>query len=210
MPNVLVSCFRSTSLSTSTIATTTLFLTRTMSSSQAVNVPFFKKKRSRPMTARQRSASPEAASGFTASSSKTTVVLPTRKTVGNLLTAGTKRTASQREDVAEDEDTRREGISVNWGAAGSSHVDAAREILAGDEAEAVLAKRQRTEVGEPELLADDGMYHGQKAYTSHIRKNKEVPKAMRTGPQRASGSTIRTVTIVDYQPDVCKDYKGAS
>ncbi|KIP06535.1 hypothetical protein PHLGIDRAFT_30457 [Phlebiopsis gigantea 11061_1 CR5-6] len=30
---------------------------------------------------------------------------------------------------------------------------------------------------------------------------------MRVGPQRASGSTIRTVTIVDYQPDVCKDYK---
>ena len=36
----------------------------------------------------------------------------------------------------------------------------------------------------------------------------EVPKAMRIGPQRGS-STIKTVTIVDYQPDVCKDYKGA-
>jgi len=29
---------------------------------------------------------------------------------------------------------------------------------------------------------------------------------MRVGPQRST-STIRTVTIVDYQPDVCKDYK---
>jgi len=29
---------------------------------------------------------------------------------------------------------------------------------------------------------------------------------MRIGPQRST-STIRTVTIVDYQPDVCKDYK---
>ncbi|KAL0575685.1 RNA-splicing factor [Marasmius crinis-equi] len=30
---------------------------------------------------------------------------------------------------------------------------------------------------------------------------------MRVGPQRSNNSTIRTVTIVDYQPDVCKDYK---
>jgi len=30
---------------------------------------------------------------------------------------------------------------------------------------------------------------------------------MRTGPVRSNNSTIRTVTIVDYQPDVCKDYK---
>ena len=59
-----------------------------------------------------------------------------------------------------------------------------------------------------EEVPDDGLYRGQKAYKSHIRKNQEVPKAMRVGPQRSNNSTIRTVTIVDYQPDVCKDYKG--
>ncbi|KAI0029878.1 hypothetical protein K488DRAFT_55393 [Vararia minispora EC-137] len=180
-----------------------------MSSVEPANVPFFKKKRSRPTTARQRSASPEApsTSGPIASSSKSTVVLPTRKAGGNLLSTGTKRTASQRQegDASEDEG-RRDGPSVNWGAAGS-HVDAAREILDGDEAEAVLAKRRRAETSGPEPTADDGFYHGQKAYMTHIRKNQEVPKAMRTGPQRSSTSTIRTVTIVDYQPDVCKDYK---
>ena len=62
-------------------------------------------------------------------------------------------------------------------------------------------------MAEDEVL-DDGLYHGQNAYKSHIKKNKEVPKAMRVGPQRSNNSTIRTVTIVDYQPDVCKDYKG--
>jgi RING finger protein 113A len=189
-----------------------------MASTEPVNVPFFKKKRSRPTTARQRSASPPAASsnlsGPIASSSKTTVVLPTRKTGGNLLSAGTKRTASQRhadslDDGDADGDERREGPGVNWGAAGS-HIDAAREIIAGDEIEAVLAKRRREEAGEPDEPApDDGFYRGQKAYATHIRKNQEVPKAMRTGPQRSTGNTIRTVTIVDYQPDVCKDYKGA-
>ncbi|KAJ7490073.1 hypothetical protein B0H11DRAFT_2403744 [Mycena galericulata] len=45
-------------------------------------------------------------------------------------------------------------------------------------------------------------------YHSHLKKSPEVPKAMRVGPHdQRSTSTIRTVTIVDYQPDVCKDYK---
>ncbi|KAL4078199.1 hypothetical protein V8B97DRAFT_1935761 [Scleroderma yunnanense] len=30
-----------------------------------------------------------------------------------------------------------------------------------------------------------------------------------TGVKMPTGATIRTATIVDYQPDVCKDYKGA-
>ncbi|KZT71719.1 hypothetical protein DAEQUDRAFT_723803 [Daedalea quercina L-15889] len=97
---------------------------------------------------------------------------------------------------------------MKWTSAGS-HMNAALEILQGDEAAEILAKRQRKEKGneEDEDVPDDGLYRGQKAYASHIKKNQDVPKAMRVGPQRASGSTIRTVTIVDYQPDVCKDYK---
>ena len=98
---------------------------------------------------------------------------------------------------------------MKWTAAGS-HVNAALEILQGDEAEELLAKRRRSEKKDEdeEGAPDDGLYRGQKAYKAHIRKNQEVPKAMRVGPQRSNNSTIRTVTIVDYQPDVCKDYKG--
>jgi RING finger protein 113A len=85
------------------------------------------------------------------------------------------------------------------------------DILAGDEAEELLAKRRRKErldAGmDDEEIPDDGQYRGQNAYHSHLKKSSEVPKAMRVGPQRST-STIRTVTIVDYQPDVCKDYKG--
>lgn len=84
------------------------------------------------------------------------------------------------------------------------------DILAGDEAEELLAKRRRKErldAGEvDEEIPNDGQYHGQSAYRTHIKKSTETPKAMRVGPQR-SANTIRTVTITDYQPDVCKDYK---
>ncbi|KAH9858893.1 hypothetical protein C2E23DRAFT_880309 [Lenzites betulinus] len=183
-----------------------------MASTENVTVPFFKKKgRGRPATTRKRSASPPA-SALTApvpSSSKSQVVLPSRKAAANLLSAGTKRTLTQREqDDLEDAGERRDGPDMKWTAAGS-HLNAALEILEGDEAEALLAKRRKSERRgeEEEEGPDDGMYHGQKAYKSHIKKDKEIPKAMRVGPQRSNNSTIRTVTIVDYQPDVCKDYK---
>ncbi|KAG9309238.1 hypothetical protein JVU11DRAFT_10718 [Chiua virens] len=175
-----------------------------MSTTDDVKVPFFKKGKSRPMTSRRRSGSPGMPSVSTSE-----IVLQTRKAVVNLLSAGTKRTATQRSNNdADDDETAREGPDVKWTTAGS-HINAALDIIAGDEIEEVLAKRRREEHeerGESDEEAPDGVYKGQKAYRSHLKKDKERPKAMRLGPQRST-NTIRTVTIVDYQPDVCKDYK---
>ena len=192
----------STASTTSTMAT----------AGEQVNVPFFKKKgKGRPTTTRQRSSSPtgDISAKSDLASSKSEVVIPPRKGTYNLLSAGTKRTASQRDGVDDLDAPEKDGPGVKWTAAGS-HLHAALDILAGDEAEELLAKRRRKEkadAGEDdEEVPDDGKYHGQKAYR-HIKKSTEVPKAMRVGPQR-SATTIRTVTIVDYQPDVCKDYKG--
>ena len=187
-----------------------------MASTESVPVPFFKKKRARPTTTRQRTPSPPAADPTAAastSSSKSQVVLPSKKAGGNLLSAGTKRTSSQRRanDLDEDEidEDTRDGPGINWTSTGG-HVNKALEILEGDEAEEMLAKRaKKDDPAEEDDIPDDGLYHGQKSYKSHIKKNQEIPKSMRTGPVRSSNSTIRTVTIVDYQPDVCKDYKGA-
>lgn len=179
-----------------------------MASAQDVTVPFIRKKgRSRPTTTRQRSASPGPAE--TSTTSKSEVVLPSRKNAGRLITAGTKRTASKRDEDDAEEEVEREGHDVKWTAEGS-HINAAKAILLGDEAEELLAKRRKAENPDDddgEDVPEDGLYRGQKGYTSHIKKRQEVPKAMRVGPQRNT-STIRTVTIVDYQPDVCKDYKG--
>ncbi|KAH8995762.1 hypothetical protein EDB92DRAFT_1846011 [Lactarius akahatsu] len=183
-----------------------------MASTESVTVPFFKKKRARPTTTRQRTPSPPTAdTAPSTSTSKSQVVLPSRKAGTNLLSAGTKRTSSQRRagdpDADDDSDEgRREGPGINWTSTGG-HVNKAIEILEGDEAEEMLAKRVRKEDVEEDDVPDDGLYHGQKSYKSHIKKSQEVPKSMRTGPQRSNNSTIRTVTIVDYQPDVCKDYK---
>lgn len=185
-------------------------------------VPFFKKKsRSRPTNQRQRDNSPSASSSnagpstlSSRSATKSEVVLPTRRGNSSLLSAGTKRSAAQRDnnkfDEDEDEDEK-DGPDVKWTAAGS-HQAFAQDIIAGEEAEAMEERRnKKTKLNgdDDDEQPDDGLYHGQEAYKNRIKKNQEVPKSKRIGPQRNTSSTIRQVTIVDYQPDVCKDYKGA-
>ncbi|PFH49757.1 hypothetical protein AMATHDRAFT_4613 [Amanita thiersii Skay4041] len=179
-----------------------------MASVQDVKVPFFKKGKSRPTTARKRSPSPSNLASPLPTSSKSEVVLPTKKAALNLLTAGTKRSYSQRDEGGDSDAPEREGPDIKWSSE-NSHINTALEIIAGDEAEELLAKRRKKEKdleGEKDEAPDDGLYHGQSAYKAHIKKNTEIPKSMRVGPQRST-NTIRTVTIVDYQPDVCKDYK---
>ncbi|KZW01854.1 hypothetical protein EXIGLDRAFT_760458 [Exidia glandulosa HHB12029] len=172
-------------------------------------VAIFKRGKGRPATARKRSVSPSAPSAAAAassepstSSSSSAVVRPSKKNAGNLLSSGTKRTASER--ALQDD-----AVDVHWSTSGAQSVtSSALEILQGDEAEEMLAKRQRLKGPDDEDdVAADGMYHGLKAYGNKIKKQQEVPKTMRVGPVRMNGGTIRTATIVDYQPDVCKDYK---
>ncbi|QRW00140.1 hypothetical protein RhiJN_28158 [Ceratobasidium sp. AG-Ba] len=164
-------------------------------------VPFFKKKaRARPTTARQRSASPSADAGSSsAGPSKTQVVLPKKRQAHNPLIQGTKRVRTENDD----------GPDVQWRAGqGITREEAELELAAMDGEEAAEFLRKAARDAGREDAIEDGQYHGQAAYKNHIKKREggEKPKAMRIGPQRGS-STIKTVTVVDYQPDVCKDYK---
>lgn len=173
-------------------------------------VSFFKKGKVRPSTTRQRSPGLSLESSSTApfrasdATSSSEAVVPIRKAPSRLLSQGTKRTRIHEDGEVDS------GVDVNWAGGSSSNVNAALGILEGDEAEALLErKRQKVDndIMNDDLTLDDGLYRGQSGYKNHITKSKEIPKAMRVGPQK-SASTIRTVTIVDYQPDVCKDYKG--
>ncbi|KAF8610121.1 hypothetical protein BDV93DRAFT_517298 [Ceratobasidium sp. AG-I] len=168
----------------------------------APTVPFFKKKsRARPATARQRSVSPsgEAGSSAAAGPSKSEVVLPKKRQAINPLIQGTKRVRTDNDD----------GPDVQWRAGqGISREEAELELEAMDGEEAAEVLRKAARDAERDELPDDGQYRGQASYKNHIKKREggEPPKAMRIGPQRGS-NTIKTVTVVDYQPDVCKDYK---
>ncbi|KAJ5947863.1 Pre-mRNA-splicing factor cwc24 [Penicillium verhagenii] len=52
----------------------------------------------------------------------------------------------------------------------------------------------------------DGTYKGSANYTSFIQKNPDAP-TKKFGPIKAPPSNVRTVTVMDYAPDVCKDWK---
>jgi len=54
--------------------------------------------------------------------------------------------------------------------------------------------------------APNGTYKGAANYTTFIQKNPDAPSQKTVGPVKGP-TNIRTVTITDYAPDVCKDYK---
>ncbi|KAL8312881.1 hypothetical protein RB597_005646 [Gaeumannomyces tritici] len=53
--------------------------------------------------------------------------------------------------------------------------------------------------------ADDGLYRGLANKASFVQKNPDAPSRT-VGPIKAP-TNIRTVTVTDFAPDVCKDYK---
>jgi RING finger protein 113A len=58
----------------------------------------------------------------------------------------------------------------------------------------------------PEKLeSSDGTYKGMAGYSNFIQKNPNAP-ARAAGPMKSS-TNVRTITVTDYAPDVCKDYK---
>lgn len=52
---------------------------------------------------------------------------------------------------------------------------------------------------------NDGTYKGVSAYQNFIQKNPNAP-SRQVGPIKAP-TNIRTITVTDFAPDVCKDYK---
>ena len=54
-------------------------------------------------------------------------------------------------------------------------------------------------------LQSDGTYKGSSNYQSFIQKNPNAP-SKQVGPVKAP-TNIRTITVTDFAPDVCKDYK---
>lgn len=52
----------------------------------------------------------------------------------------------------------------------------------------------------------EGTYQGTSSYSNFIQKNPEADQRKLVGPMKSS-TNVRTITITDYAPDVCKDYK---
>lgn len=169
-------------------------------------VAFKKGPSRRPQQSRKRSTPPpedtDLPSDPTPSSS---VVRPTKKSLVNPLVQGTKR----RRDI---DDATTGGLDEFDYKADESLINRADDyatrstdydIEAGGSTQIEGKKVRLNEDGD----IDDGMYRGQKGYLTTINKRPDMMDTkMKTGPIRATAN-IRTITLVDYQPDVCKPYK---
>ena len=86
------------------------------------------------------------------------------------------------------------------------------ELETEEEREKALQKKKEQQSSLPTEVGDGGgkvmkVYRGIANYRKYHSESRDVPKAMRSGPVRPSGTNVRAVTPMDYQPDICKDYK---
>jgi len=110
----------------------------------------------------------------------------------------TKFTADRSTTIVESNDATRQS---NW-------YEEKADDLSAQNLLGKTRKQPSTTLSTPDdpRAALDGKYKGQAAYTSFISKNPDAPPKL-VGPMKAGPTNIRTITITDFAPDVCKDYK---
>ncbi|KAF8453494.1 hypothetical protein BGX38DRAFT_1058792, partial [Terfezia claveryi] len=74
-----------------------------------------------------------------------------------------------------------------------------------NESEYLARKNQKSPSPAATDLSNTGTYKGASSYSDFIKRSEDAPKKP-TGPLKAP-TNIRTITVTDFAPDVCKDYK---
>lgn len=175
-------------------------------------VTFIKKRKGAPAGLRKKAALADAdaaAGGGEPATSE--VVHATKRSVASHLIQGTgnKRRRTQHNDAADvdlsdsgdDADTNnKESYAVRHSTESRAQRRRSESPPAWMSSEQVKEMKRDKNAASEEEVAEDGLYHGSS------KQRNQVPKA--AGPIKAGPSNVRTITLVDFQPDVCKDYKG--
>ena len=169
----------------------------------------FKKRTTKNATIRKRPATPRPAdsesSGYTSSEDEEgRQIKRRRKTVGMMVKSGTNK-ISNKENLeaskfAADRLGHIESINdatkqSNWYDESGKETLNANQLLGTTRAKASVAGKADSE----------GIYQGAANYQSFIQRNPNAPNRQ-VGPVKAP-TNIRTITVTDFAPDVCKDYK---
>ena len=171
--------------------------------------PLFKKRTAKTATIRKRPATPPPAgsdsSGYTSSEDdEGRQIKRRRKTAAVTVSSGTtiKSTLDDLEATkfaadrsGQIESTNDATKQSNWYDESSKDSLSAKQLLGTTRARPITG-------GEVE---SDGTYKGAANYQSFIQKNPNAPNRQ-VGPVKAP-TNIRTITVTDFAPDVCKDYK---
>lgn len=173
-------------------------------------VTFIKKRKGAPAGLRKKGTLGGDSAAEPAAPSTSEVVHATKRSVASHLIQGTgnKRRRTQ-QDLAglsdsDDEDSsadRKESFAVRHSTEGRAQRRRSESPPAWMSSEQVKELKRDKNAAPEEEVAEDGLYHGSS------KQRNQVPKA--AGPVKAGPTNVRQITLVDYQPDVCKDYKGA-
>jgi RING finger protein 113A len=167
-----------------------------------VAAPTFKKRTNKASNLRKRPATPppdQSASDSDYTSDEDGSRIKRRKTAGVKVTAsGPQRTADLSKSTKYEAD-RSTNITANDDATKTSnwYTEAAN---AAEAARATARAQNEAKLEEP-----SGAYKGSANYSSFIQKNPDAA-SRQVGPIKAP-TNVRTITVTDFAPDVCKDYK---
>lgn len=168
-----------------------------------IHMPVFKKRKGTNM--RKRAATPPPAdsdsSSYSSSEDEAGHKIKRRKRNTGAITASSKSAVTQSELGASIHEASRNGIT--------SANDATKSATWYDES-ATDALSKKNLLGTTRKTVDssatgDGTYKGLANATKFIERNADAP-SRNIGPIKAP-TNIRTITVTDFAPDVCKDYK---
>lgn len=162
------------------------------------------KKRANKGNIRKRAATPPAANSdsddYSSSEDESGHKIKRRKKNTGAVTASSKNNASSNQDLTATKYTAERNTTIK------SSNDATKQSNWYDE-KATDALSSKNLLGSTRAIpeAADGTYKGLANATKFIQKNPDAPNRT-VGPVKAP-TNIRTITVTDFAPDVCKDYK---
>ncbi|KAG5984749.1 hypothetical protein E4U55_003393 [Claviceps digitariae] len=181
----------------------------TTASTDPAPVALFKKRgakgkaniRKRPATPPPANDDSDSDSDFSSSEDESGRRVKRRKRTGAI-------TASSKDTATFDKDLKATVFTANRHVPISDSNDATKQSNWYDEGVQDSRSAKKT-AGSSESIAkntnSDGTYKGLANQTSFIQKNPDAPQRT-VGPIKAP-TNIRTITVTDFAPDVCKDYK---
>ncbi|TKA77708.1 hypothetical protein B0A49_02240 [Cryomyces minteri] len=180
----------------------------TAAASEGLTVPLFKKRNNKAKTTlRKRAATPPSGSDsdseYSSYDDGERKVKRRRKTGIITATSAAQRTSTEGLEATKFAADRSATIEVTSDATKHSnwYDDNAKDALSAQN----LLGNTRARPNYDEPAESNGAYKGTAKYTSFIRKNPDAA-SKQVGPIKAP-TNIRTITVTDFAPDVCKDYK---
>ncbi|BGP12787.1 hypothetical protein JCM10213_007301 [Rhodosporidiobolus nylandii] len=170
-------------------------------------VTFIKKRKGAPSGLRKKPAATSSAPSVNDEPAASEVVHATKRSITSHLVQGTgskrRRTddagAADLSDSEDEKEQERKAYAVRHSSDRQAQRRRSESPPAWVSSEQVKEMARDKNARPEDAQRDDGLYHGSKA------EKHQVPKAF--GPVKGGPANVRTITLVDYQPDVCKDYK---